>query len=186
VCSVALQASPARFDPESVHAVHARVAQWERRRAQIAEVQGSNPWSGTQVHMVQRKRRRSTEPKIGVRLPVWIRQRVVAQFGSALRSGRRGRGFKSRQPDVCMTRADSSAAEAAGSYPASRGFESLSAYCTNHACVAQWKSACPTNRMLGVRIPPRVRKETHGVRGVPVVHSRLWPWWFGFDSRRSP
>ena len=29
-----------------------------------------------------------------------VAKRAVAQLGSALRSGRRGRGFKSRQPDI--------------------------------------------------------------------------------------
>jgi hypothetical protein len=148
VCSTALQAAPARFDTEVVH--FARVAQWERRRAQIAEVQGSNPWSGTHNGL-------------------W--RSLVAR---SLR-GREAVGSNPASPTY---------ATSAQRFPEKPG----------HACVAQWESACPTNRVLGVRVPPRARKaqqqqqvpEMHGVRGVPVVHARLWPWWFGFDSRRSP
>ena len=59
VCSAVLQTAPARFDTEVVH--DARVAQWERRRTQTAEVGGSNPSPGTRADVAQWSEHSSVE-----------------------------------------------------------------------------------------------------------------------------
>ena len=95
---------PRRRDPCGRHDLHLRATgrfacnRSRRRRISEIVIEYHNPGRS-------RRCRRSCELVVAVRAPTRIiglrgnSLRAVAQLGSALRSGRRGPGFKSRQPD---------------------------------------------------------------------------------------
>jgi hypothetical protein len=60
------------FDSPTLRSTPSR-PEWYGYRSDEADAGGSTPPGGTHAHMVQRTRRRPTEPEIGVRLPVWVR-----------------------------------------------------------------------------------------------------------------
>ena len=89
------------------------------------------------------------------------RHRGVAQLGSALRSGRRGRGFKSRHPDAKQQVRGRSPSE--GGRPLDR----LSAIC-HHVCTGWRAVRVKTTGHSGVRLT--TRKHGRSARGAPVRH----------------
>src|SRR6185295_7505494 len=92
----ALQASTARFDPESIHVSPPAIPSRPERyghRPDTTVAAGSTPAGGTHAHMVQRTRRRSTKPEIGVRFPVWAHQ--PRHLGSLLGASAIGRSTPS-------------------------------------------------------------------------------------------